>query len=148
MSKLKTLLVLGGLLCLSAGCVGAFGFAMMEQDFTQGGLREWLFVKGTLLEKFVREAKPEGTLFYSADPADGPAPESNAVAYASPKPPDAVLADLQAICGKLGLAIDVNPLKGEADRIIECEGGEGKARISVSPWQEGSRVAILMWYPD
>ena len=73
--------------------------------FEGRGLRYWLFVSGSRLERIGLVSPAANTIQYRVDLEEGNFPGTRAVSYASPTEPGAVMAYYEGQCGAMGYKI-------------------------------------------
>lgn len=127
----------------------ALALSFMEMTFEGGGVREWLFVRGSVAHK-LGLAAPQGRVIYHVHGQDGNAPASTQASYLSSLSPSEVVEAFAAACVRHGFKIESRtplvPPSSPEERYVKCE-GTSEAWVTAVPAPGGSRVSMLAFEP-
>jgi hypothetical protein len=127
----------------------ALAFYFIEFSFEGGGVREWLFVRGSVADK-LGLAAPQGRVWYRVRGQDGNAPASTEVLYHSSLSPTDVAEAFAAACERHGYKIEgrmpLVPPSSPDERYVKCA-GKSEAWVTAVPRPGGSRVGVVAFEP-
>src|SRR5262249_7092690 len=115
-----------------------------------GGLRYWLFVKGSRLERLGFIAPHDASPHYTIQTAEGTFPGSSHVSYASRAMPPEIIAHYEARCRAMGFVITRQKARADTPETHEltCEIEpylEVEVAASRSQGTHRSQVAVKVW---
>jgi hypothetical protein len=127
----------------------ALAFHFIEFSFEGGGVREWLFVRGSVADK-LGLAAPQGRVWYRVRGQDGNAPASTEVLYHSTLAPTDVIEAFAAACVRHGYKVESRtplvPPSSPDERYVKCD-GKSEAWVTAEPIPGGSRVNVVAFEP-
>jgi len=127
----------------------ALAFYFIEFTFEGGGVRQWLFVRGSVADK-LGLAAPQGRVWYRVRGQDGNAPASTEVQYHSSLSPTDVVEAFAAACVRIGYTIESReplvPPSSPEERYVKCD-GKSEAWVTAAPISSGSRVSVIAFEP-
>jgi hypothetical protein len=145
---LVVLLLTAAVIALPFGLM-ALAFHFKEFTFQGGGVREWLFVRGSVADKLGLSA-PQGRVWYRVRGTDGNAPASTEVLYHSTLSPTDVVEAFAAACVRIGYKIESRtplvPPSSPEERYVKCD-GKSEAWVTAEPREGGSSVGVVAMEP-
>jgi len=92
-------------------------------EFEGTGLRYWLFVKGSRLERLGFIAPSDASPHYTVQTPEGTFPGSSHVSYASRAMPPEIIAHYEARCRAMGFAVTTQKTRADGPETLEltCE---------------------------
>lgn len=144
-----------GLLSAAAVIVAAFVAALFlvdEHELKAGGPREWLFVRGTLIDR-LGLVEPDGNaeIRYSTRRQAASEPASTTLRYESSKSATDVIEAYAKACAAQSLDVgrrdDTAAGKPEAERYLSCDGAAGDVYVTAAGKGSGSKVTVRVQQP-
>jgi hypothetical protein len=130
--------------------VGAMAMMTSDIEFQSGGVSEWLFVRGTMMDRLGVVA-PNGPVSYMSRPQDGTATENKSARYVSRNSAPEVIDAYDRACRTQGFSAvkrtDPNATNKQTDYTLACDGEAGEITVMVAPERHGSRVTVLIYDP-
>jgi len=119
-------------------------------EFDGAGLRYWLFVKGSRLERLGFIAPHDASPHYTIQTAEGTFPGSSHVSYASRAMPPEIIAHYEARCRAMGFVITRQKIRADRPETLEltCEIEpylDVEVAASRSQGAHLSQVAVKVW---